>query len=112
MESLEEEEEEAMTTEMVVGKGFGLCLEATELRLGPPGDGEMTKNSGKRGFSETIDLKLKLKTVHDADESGVETEKMERSPSQKNVHSENKDPEKPPAKYAFFFDKLVSCIFF
>ncbi|KAM0951798.1 putative transcription factor interactor and regulator AUX-IAA family [Dioscorea sansibarensis] len=86
-----------MASEMVVGKEFGLGLEATELRLGPPGDGETAKNSGKRGFSETIDLKLKLKTV-DADESGVETEKIERSPSQKNVHSENKDPEKPPAK--------------
>uniref|UniRef100_D6MKH6 Auxin-responsive protein n=1 Tax=Lycoris longituba TaxID=272140 RepID=D6MKH6_9ASPA len=40
-------------------------FEATELRLGLPGGGEteMAKSLGKRGFSETIDLKLKLETT-------------------------------------------------
>lgn len=43
---------------------FSLNFEATELRLGLPGgsDGEMAvgKSNGKRGFSETVDLKLNL----------------------------------------------------
>jgi auxin-responsive protein IAA len=40
----------------------GLGYESTELRLGLPGgvDGEGRSASGKRGFAETIDLKLKL----------------------------------------------------
>ncbi|VAI27426.1 unnamed protein product [Triticum turgidum subsp. durum] len=39
-----------------------LGFEATELRLGLPGggEGEARSSSGKRGFAETIDLKLKL----------------------------------------------------
>jgi len=40
-----------------------LGFEATELRLGLPGGGEggdQARMSGKRGFAETIDLKLKL----------------------------------------------------
>ncbi|XP_022742984.1 auxin-responsive protein IAA16-like [Durio zibethinus] len=45
-------------------------FEETELRLGLPGgngnDGETTKNNGKRGFSETVDLKLNLSTTNEA----------------------------------------------
>ncbi|RLN29029.1 auxin-responsive protein IAA30-like [Panicum miliaceum] len=85
-----------------------LGFEETELRLGLPGgggggDGEGTRSaSGKRGFAETIDLKLKLepaaaavveeeKEVVDAanKEAAAAEEsapgKMKRSPSQSSV---------------------------
>ncbi|XP_072989180.1 auxin-responsive protein IAA30-like [Typha latifolia] len=71
-----------------------LGLEETELRLGLPGggDGEPTKISGKRGFSETIDLKLKLQT------SVVDTEEVAK---EKNILGCNtSNPEKPPAPKA------------
>lgn len=42
-------------------------FEATELRLGQPGEnhggGMAAKNNGKRGFSETVDLKLNLSST-------------------------------------------------
>lgn len=42
-------------------------FEATELRLGLPGEnhggGMAAKNNGKRGFSETVDLKLNLSST-------------------------------------------------
>ncbi|OMO96339.1 AUX/IAA protein [Corchorus olitorius] len=64
-------------------------FEETELRLGLPGgkgnDGESTKNNGKRGFSETVDLKLNLSTTKEA--VADEAEKKEKS-----------NPSKPPAK--------------
>ena len=82
---------------------YSLGFEETELRLGLPGDGEATK---KRGFSETIDLKLKLQTV-DSKDIEAEAEKMKRSASQKNLLACSNDPEKPPApKY------VLSPIFF
>jgi auxin-responsive protein IAA len=71
-------------------------FEETELRLGLPGgsgnDGEAAKNSGKRGFSETVDLKLNLSSK----ESGknIEVEKMK----EKSVAPRSNDPAKPPAK--------------
>ncbi|KAJ0966431.1 hypothetical protein J5N97_027569 [Dioscorea zingiberensis] len=84
-----------MATALVAEKDqFSLGFEATELRLGLPGDGEKAaKSNGKRGFSETIDLKLKLQTVdsNDTDEDG---DKINKSDSEKNL----KEPEKPPAK--------------
>ncbi|KAG1334064.1 Auxin-responsive protein IAA30 [Cocos nucifera] len=75
---------------------YSLAFEETELRLGLPGDGEATK---KRGFSETIDLKLKLQTV-DSKDIEAEAEKMKRSASQKNLLACSNDPEKPPAPKA------------
>lgn len=82
-------------------------LEATELRLGLPGGGgegeaAVAKNSGKRGFSETIDLKLKLETVDSKAASAGAGEGMRRSPSQKSVlppapAAAANDPAKPPA---------------
>ncbi|XP_010917602.1 auxin-responsive protein IAA30 isoform X2 [Elaeis guineensis] len=75
---------------------YSLGFEETELRLGLPGDGEATK---KRGFSETIDLKLKLQTV-DSKDIEAEAEKMKRSASQKNLLACSNDPEKPPAPKA------------
>ncbi|THU53963.1 hypothetical protein C4D60_Mb10t19970 [Musa balbisiana] len=85
--------------------GSGLGLEETELRLGLPGGGggeaEAGKNCGKRGFAETIDLKLQLQTPADAEEAAVEAaETMKRSLSHKNVVSCGSDPEKPPAPKA------------
>nr|XP_010923478.1 auxin-responsive protein IAA30 isoform X1 [Elaeis guineensis] len=85
--------------------GYGLGLEETELRLGLPGgggsEGDVAKNSGKRGFSETIDLKLKLHTVVDSKEVEMEVwDKMKRLPSQKNLLPCTNDPEKPSAPKA------------
>lgn len=65
-------------------------FEATELRLGLPGgggggDAEVTKSSGKRGFEETIDLKLKLETSAVDPKAAGGGDAMKRSPSQKNL---------------------------
>uniref|UniRef100_A0ACD5XLV7 Uncharacterized protein n=1 Tax=Avena sativa TaxID=4498 RepID=A0ACD5XLV7_AVESA len=90
-----------------------LGFEATELRLGLPGGGEggdQARMSGKRGFAETIDLKLKLEPageqapseedrradvvaaatvkVEQQEEEKAATDvvgKMKRSPSQSSV---------------------------
>ncbi|RZS10953.1 hypothetical protein BHM03_00042246, partial [Ensete ventricosum] len=85
----------------------GLGLEETELRLGLPGGGgggeaEAVKNSGKRGFAETVNLKLQLQTPVDVKEAVAEaaSEKVKRSVSQKNLVSCGSDPEKPPAPKA------------
>ncbi|XVF31130.1 hypothetical protein REPUB_Repub16aG0119000 [Reevesia pubescens] len=74
-------------------------FEETELRLGLPGgngnDGETTKNNGKRGFSETVDLKLNLSTTKEA----VKDEADEKMKAEKNaVAPHSADPAKPPAK--------------
>ncbi|KAA8527698.1 hypothetical protein F0562_035433 [Nyssa sinensis] len=82
--------------------GYMLNLKETELCLGLPGggggggEGETMKITGKRGFSETVDLKLNLQSkesVH-ADLK----EKMKNSSKEKNVLPCSKDPSKPPAK--------------
>ncbi|KAE9589723.1 hypothetical protein Lal_00021596 [Lupinus albus] len=80
-----------MTTTLL-GKEHGLNLKETELCLGLPGGGsevETPRVNGKRGFSETIDLKLNLPS------------KEELNENLKNVSKEKtllKDPSKPPAK--------------
>ncbi|KAJ4892879.1 Auxin-responsive protein IAA16 [Raphanus sativus] len=55
-------------------------FEATELRLGLPGGnhgGDMAmKNNGKRGFSETVDLKLNLSSTAMDSDSGVDLNTM------------------------------------
>ncbi|XP_064982902.1 auxin-responsive protein IAA16 isoform X1 [Musa acuminata AAA Group] len=81
-----------------------LGLEETELRLGLPGGGggeaEAAKNSCKRGFAETIDLKLKLQTPVDAEEQIMEKARGSL-PSQRNLGVFcGSDPEKPPAPKA------------
>ncbi|XP_042377201.1 auxin-responsive protein IAA30-like [Zingiber officinale] len=72
----------------------GLMLEETELRLGLPGGGAgelaevaVIRSSGKRGFLETIDLKLKLQTPAESKES----ESTEQGNKATDPH------EKPPA---------------
>nr|AOT28187.1 AUX1 protein [Phyllostachys edulis] len=105
-----------------------LGFEETELRLGLPGgggggggggDGEARSSSWKRGFAETIDLKLKLEPAaaavekEEAEEGGVAVAaaaaadappaaggKMKRSPSQSSVVTAQPDPEKPRAPKA------------
>lgn len=100
------------TTAAAMATTTDLGFEATELRLGLPGGGggggepvlggegrSSSSASGKRGFAETIDLKLKLEpaAVVEAEEEeedhGVavalekeeEAGKMKRSPSQSSV---------------------------
>uniref|UniRef100_A0A5B7AEZ7 Auxin-responsive protein n=1 Tax=Davidia involucrata TaxID=16924 RepID=A0A5B7AEZ7_DAVIN len=75
------------------GDEYRMNYEETELRLGLPGgsgnEGEMGKtNSGKRGFSETVDLKLNLSSKMD------QTQKMK----EKNVVPQSSDMTKPPSK--------------
>ncbi|KAL7210090.1 hypothetical protein ACSBR1_031618 [Camellia fascicularis] len=74
--------------------GYSLNLKETELCLGLPGggggsEGETVKITGKRGFSETVDLKLNLQP----NESAVDLKEKTNTPS-----NEKKDPAKPPAK--------------
>uniref|UniRef100_A0A2P2JUV0 Auxin-responsive protein n=1 Tax=Rhizophora mucronata TaxID=61149 RepID=A0A2P2JUV0_RHIMU len=76
-------------------------FEETELRLGLPGgngigngnDGEAVKNSVKRGFAETVDLKLKLSST-----KGLEKNEEEKILKEKTVAPRPNDPAKPPAK--------------
>ena len=97
-----------------------LGFEETELRLGLPGggggggDGEARSSSGKRGFAETIDLKLKLEpsaAAVDEKEAAEEGDaaaatspaaagNMKRSPSQSSAVAAQPDPEKPRAPKA------------
>ncbi|OIW07769.1 hypothetical protein TanjilG_12895 [Lupinus angustifolius] len=80
-----------MATTLLV-KEHGLNLKETELCLGLPGGGsevETPRANGKRGFSETVDLKLNLPSKEDLNEN------------LKNVSKEKtllNDPAKPPAK--------------
>ncbi|XVE89883.1 hypothetical protein DITRI_Ditri20bG0031000 [Diplodiscus trichospermus] len=72
-------------------------FEETELRLGLPGgkvnDVETTKNNGKRGFSETVDLKLNLSTTKEA-----AVDEAEKIKEKNTVAPRSTDPAKPPAK--------------
>jgi auxin-responsive protein IAA len=78
---------------MEVEKGTKMGFEETELRLGLPGngggaEGEMVR---KRGFSETVDLKLNLSSK----EGGIDPN-HEKTQREKNLLAT--DPAKPPAK--------------
>ncbi|XP_073005139.1 auxin-responsive protein IAA16-like [Typha latifolia] len=85
---------------------YSLGMEETELRLGLPGgsngEGKLARNSGKRGFTETIDLKLKLQTVLDTKEVEEDEtqEKLKRSLSQNTILVSKTDAEKPSAPKA------------
>ncbi|MED6210132.1 Auxin-responsive protein iaa7 [Stylosanthes scabra] len=84
----------------MLAKEHGLNLKETELCLGLPGGGgggeaaaETLRTTGKRGFSETVDLKLNLQ--------GNDNNKEDLDENLKNVPKEKtllKDPAKPPAK--------------
>ncbi|KAK8478156.1 hypothetical protein V6N13_031357 [Hibiscus sabdariffa] len=77
-------------------------FEETELRLGLPGgkgnDGETTKNNGKRGFSETVNLKLNLSTKEAEAEAESESEESEKMKEKSSIAPRSIDPAKPPAK--------------
>ncbi|XP_047955726.1 auxin-responsive protein IAA14-like [Salvia hispanica] len=73
----------------------GLNFKETELCLGlPGGGGDIGKTSGKRGFAETVDLKLNL--LH-SDDSDLK-DNVENSASGVGEAVPIKDPVKPPAK--------------
>uniref|UniRef100_A0A6N2KNR6 Auxin-responsive protein n=1 Tax=Salix viminalis TaxID=40686 RepID=A0A6N2KNR6_SALVM len=82
---------------MEVVKETKMGFEETELRLGLPGnsgggEGEMAR---KRGFSETVDLKLNLSSK----ESGADPNNLEKINSlQREKNLLATDPAKPPAK--------------
>ncbi|KAE8731530.1 Auxin-induced protein AUX28 [Hibiscus syriacus] len=83
----------------VLGAEHDLNFKETELCLGLPGGAggnevdNSPKNTGKRGFSETVDLKLNLQ----AKETGMDLNKnLENGSREKPVSA--KDPAKPPAK--------------
>lgn len=101
---------------------YSLDYEETELRLGLPGAGEDGgKNTGKRSFSETVDLKLNLQTAPLKDHGSDHCEKMNSLTKEKNLLPPcTNDPEKPPApKYViaifshfFFVMGFKSCFSF
>lgn len=78
----------------VLGTDRELNFKETELCLGLPGGGgnepETAKATGKRGFSETVDLKLNLQSKEESMKN-VSKEKNQLLPC-------TKDPAKPPAK--------------
>lgn len=82
-----------------------LNLKETELCLGLPGGGgsevaETPRANGKRGFSETVDLKLNLQTKESAP-SDLKEMPVKNGPKEKNLlpgADSTKDPAKPPAK--------------
>ncbi|KAK8506187.1 hypothetical protein V6N12_074237 [Hibiscus sabdariffa] len=70
-------------------------FEETELRLGLPGGGEGGGEAvRKRGFSETVDLKLNLSSK----QGGSGEEKVTGLTKEKNLLLSATDPAKPPAK--------------
>jgi len=77
---------------MEVGRKM-LNLRETELCLGLPG-GEMVKVTGKRGFSETVDLKLNLQPI----ESVADLREKIKNTTSSLQDACTKDPAKPPAK--------------
>ncbi|KAK4425567.1 Auxin-responsive protein IAA14 [Sesamum alatum] len=80
----------------LLAEEHGLNLKETELCLGLPGGGgaetDSVKITGKRGFSETVDLKLNLQPNESDLKENLKTSAME------NPVLPPKDPVKPPAK--------------
>ncbi|KAJ9172035.1 hypothetical protein P3X46_015325 [Hevea brasiliensis] len=81
---------------MEVGDKAKMGFEETELRLGLPGNnggGSEGEVARKRGFSETVDLKLNLSSKDPGIDQNGNTSKLQRE-----KHLLAADPEKPPAK--------------
>ncbi|CAN1288660.1 Auxin-responsive protein IAA16 [Linum perenne] len=86
----------AATTEPDHLKYETINFEETELRLGLPGGKSGRGGGGKRGFSETVDLKLNLSSKMDgADHAKKGDDDDDRQDQKMNS---NGDPAKPPAK--------------
>ncbi|XVF62989.1 hypothetical protein PTKIN_Ptkin09bG0053000 [Pterospermum kingtungense] len=83
-----------------LGTERDLNFKETELCLGLPGGNEVEsspKTTGKRGFSETVDLKLNLQSK----ETGMDLNKNTENGGSKEKNllpACTKDPAKPPAK--------------
>lgn len=78
-----------------------LNLKETELCLGLPGGGQSLlrdQNIKKRGFSQTVDLKLNL------DDSTTPIKNMNNPPKE---NSSNKDSLKPPTKSVSFLSLYI-----
>ncbi|KAI5326629.1 PREDICTED: auxin-responsive [Prunus dulcis] len=85
-------------------------FEETELRLGLPGgianpgkDGEAAKNNGKRGFSETVDLKLNISSQDETADEDDQDQQLLELKKEKNAAAPApgaNDPSKPPASKA------------
>ncbi|GMI98729.1 indole-3-acetic acid inducible 14, SOLITARY ROOT [Hibiscus trionum] len=76
-------------------------FEETELRLGLPGGGGEAGGGEvvrKRGFSETVDLKLNLSSKQDTSGIDPNEEKVTGLTKDKNLLLSATDPAKPPAK--------------
>ncbi|KAG5560258.1 hypothetical protein RHGRI_003524 [Rhododendron griersonianum] len=80
-------------------------LKETELCLGLPGGGgseaDTVRVTGKRGFSETVDLKLNLQQPNESVVADLMKEKMVNgatTTNEKSLLTETKDPATPPAK--------------
>ncbi|XP_061346509.1 auxin-responsive protein IAA16-like [Gastrolobium bilobum] len=84
-------------------------FEETELRLGLPGESQLKSSGGKRGFSETdtVDLKLNLSSNNDlgsasVSPSSVAADKVKEKTSAATTTADppprSNDPAKPPAK--------------
>ncbi|KAI3469683.1 hypothetical protein Pfo_026346 [Paulownia fortunei] len=82
----------------LLGEEHGLNLKETELCLGLPGGGgesDPIKITGKRGFSETVDLKLNLQSNESA---GLDLKETLKNSAKEKAALPPKDPVKPPAK--------------
>lgn len=91
-------EETELRLGLPFGKGGGSgCNETEALRVG----GGSGSSYGKRGFLETVDLKLKLSSK----DSGAD--KVEKMKEKAVAVPSNTDPAKPPAKYAHEFLLLL-----
>ncbi|KAK2647163.1 hypothetical protein Ddye_022358 [Dipteronia dyeriana] len=79
-----------------------LNLKETELCLGLPGGGktepETPKTGNKRGFSETVDLKLNFQSKEAVDLNEKNNINSSSSKEKNLLSSCTKDPAKPPAK--------------
>lgn len=84
----------------------------TELRLGLPGGGADAAKAAKRGFEDTIDLKLKLPTAGMEEAAAAAAAKPEPAAekAKRPAEAPAADAEKPPAPKYVYID-LHACGF-